>query len=648
MRKAKQLFALALASALTLSTAMPVFADPTDTEQNNPTETTYELTISYDQEGHTYDAYQIFTGTLFDGTNDDDDATNGIILSNIGWGKALVNDPNPAVEGEEGEYNFADDFVAALLTDTHEIKYKSNNQDLTTTLSSVFSSVEYNAADPNHSADAIADILSGGLPSAVVDHFATLLGKAVYDGAGEFENHLYLGKESGTSVSVTGGYKISNLPVGYYLVKDQENSQDYKDDFYTKYLLSIVHSTTMGVKGDTVSVTKGINKEVGGTYGDAASFDIGDYAYFKLEGELPTNFSSYDEYEYRFVDIMPDGLTFRQFEQIYIENIDRERVFTILDKTDDTEANDNFNTEWGIVHDDTPEDEDGVSIQGFRLTFPDLKEIYSGLSSDNKIIVKYSALVNREAPMNEAMTNEVYVEFDNSPDGNGLGKTPSDYAHAFTHTITIDKYETNNVNNKLEGVEFYLYFTRTYSTEGVSDVEEDGEGEGPSTPSITTKYYYAQVITEEMIEKGEEVNGKVVTEKDLGVVYGWTEDKAEASVLDTDNKGSLRVEGLDVGRYYLEEIKTNPGFNLLKNDVEVVITATYVDETTQNASVTMKYSVNNSTPTESETVAIENSRGNTLPTTGGMGTTLFYVIGGLMALVAVVLLITKKRMNIEA
>lgn len=114
-----------------------------------------------------------------------------------------------------------------------------------------------------------------------------------------------------------------------------------------------------------------------------------------------------------------------------------------------------------------------------------------------------------------------------------------------------------------------------------------------------------------------------------GLLTGWTTGATYAGVTMTSNdKTELLLNGLDAGTYYLEETKAPDGYNKLTTPVTVTISKEGVVS-----------------PAENGTVYVSNNAGATLPSTGGMGTTLFYVIGGGLMVAAVVLLVTKKRME---
>ena len=567
----KKVITMVLVLAMVLSLAVPTFAA-----------TDFTLTINNTVDGHTYEAYQIFTGDLV--TKDGRD-----VLSNIVWGSAVAN---PA------------GLLAAINADAK--------------LSAL-----HGAADAAALAVKLSAVTSD---SDTIDQFAEVVAP-------------FLTVVAGTSTDEGDYYEISGLVAGYYLVKDQDDTLDNKNDVYTKYIIRVLKDQTVTPKGDVPSVNKEINDTVDGTFNEVEDFDISDTAYYKWTATLPANLKSYEKYIYQFTDNLPKGLKFTRFEQIYIEGHDGNRVHTFYDVTDADPANDTLPA--GIS---TNLVENGDMTSVLTLNFADLLTLYPSILPTHKLIVKYSCMVTRDALFVNAMTNTVSAKFSNNPNGTGdgdLGETPDDVAHAFTFKINVDKYDADNAATKLEGAEFVLYYERT-----VAD---------------STVKYYAQVVTEEMVyvvdgdgnvtstlrpEAERMLNGTPVDGDDIGVVYGWTDVRANASILDTDATGKLAVRGLDEGIYYLQETKAPAGYNLMETPVQIKIVPKYT-VAGNTASVEVSYEVD-SIAQASDTVGVRNSSGSTLPVTGGIGTTLFYVFGSVLVLAAVVLLITKKRMTAEA
>ena len=171
----------------------------------------------------------------------------------------------------------------------------------------------------------------------------------------------------------------------------------------------------------------------------------------------------------------------------------------------------------------------------------------------------------------------------------------------------------------------------TYGTNGKSSWEQ-----------TTTKVFgfkvfkHAGTDTENLLPGAEFRLYKTVEEETYyaqfganGLLTGWTTDAAASGVTMTSNStNALVLNGLDAGTYYLEETKAPDGYNKLTAPVTVIIAEDgKVNETSNGI------------------VYVSNNAGATLPSTGGMGTTLFYVLGGGLMVAAVVLLVTKKRME---
>lgn len=229
---------------------------------------------------------------------------------------------------------------------------------------------------------------------------------------------------------------------------------------------------------------------------------------------------------------------------------------------------------------------DGCS---FEIKFVDGK-----LNAGDVVVVDYTATVNADAVVaGTGNTNETWLDYGND------GHTTHDTTRTYVWEFKIYKYTKGAGENEtvdLPGAEFVLY-------------KKSGE----------TKSY--------LTAKGNKLTG-------------WTTEENSATKFTSDNNGNVSISGLDAGEYYLKETKAPDGYNKLTDDIKVVLTREY-NESTNVGTASFAYS----NETKADKVEVENNAGTTLPSTGGMGTTVFYVVGGGLMAVAVVLLVTKKRME---
>ena len=222
----------------------------------------------------------------------------------------------------------------------------------------------------------------------------------------------------------------------------------------------------------------------------------------------------------------------------------------------------------------------------FEVQFKD------GVLKPNDVVeVAYSAEVNEYAVIGgTGNDNKTHLTYSDTPKSTGERLTKT-----YVWQFDVFKYAMRDGKEiPLAGAQFVLYKT------------------------VNDEKFYAQAA-----------NGKIT---------GWTDDKEKATVFETPDNGKFVIAGLDADTYYLEEIKAPDGYNQLKDPVKVVITATIAGDKTGRATITYN-------ETATGTVRIENQTGVELPSTGGIGTTVFYVIGGLLMGVAVVLLVTRKKMS---
>lgn len=563
----KKFFALVLALALVMSLALPAFADEsTDTET---TVTTYDLSIKGDATGHIYQAYQIFSG----------DISSTEVMTNVEWGNGII-------DGEA--------LLAALKDDETELVNPTDGTKYN--LKDAFAS----ATDAKSVAKAMA---SWGNNSVRVDRFA------------EIVSEYLAATPTKETTSQTTTYVFEDLPSGYYLIKDKDDSLSSEaNDFYTKFIIDLSSSLDVEVKGSVPSVTKGVSEELNGSYTEEISNQLSKTHYYEWIGTVPTDIADYDHYYYKFTDTLSAGLTFDRFEQIYILHNGGGKTWIV----DESGVNSTQNTMKPSAADANGEGD--TTPQEISITWNDLKAVYPGLLASDKIVVKYSAYLNENAIIGSAGNdNKVSLTYSNNPhDENDKGKTPEDEATVYSFKLKVTK--VNETNNVLAGAEFVLYHNHT------------------DTETNKTTAMYAKM------EATGEGNEKKIT--------GWTDKIGEATKLTTGNDGVIEFEGLEKDTvYWLRETKAPVGYNKLTADVQVKISDFAVDE--NDNIVSLDYSVNsganqNLTGEEAKpgqvSATVENKSGTTLPSTGGIGTTLFYVFGGLMVAGAAVLLVTKKRM----
>ena len=241
----------------------------------------------------------------------------------------------------------------------------------------------------------------------------------------------------------------------------------------------------------------------------------------------------------------------------------------------------------------------------FEIKFKD-----DALKANDIITVQYTATVNANAKIGvEGNPNETNLEYNNKY------ATPST-TKTYVWEMGVHKFAklSNEPDHALANAEFQLY----------KDVVK----------GTTTTKMYATFST-------------ATTSTDGTSVYkltGWTATASEATTVVTPEKGNIQFVGLDAGTYYLKETKAPTGYNTLSEPIQVEISSTLptLKVPTTTVTYTVKYDGNLA---EDGVVRVENKTGTVLPSTGGMGTTLFYVVGGGLMVAAIVLLVTKKRME---
>ena len=246
----------------------------------------------------------------------------------------------------------------------------------------------------------------------------------------------------------------------------------------------------------------------------------------------------------------------------------------------------------------------------------------------------YDATLNTNAVIGlDGNPNSVDLQFSNDPNGDGLGRTPEDTVIVFTYELDGTKVDGEDVDTKLEGAEFVLL------NGGHTRVAHIENGKLVGWIDLPEGYNY---------ENYKEIPYET-----------WEEFNATNNVIMTSTAdGVFGVSGLDDGTLHLLEIKAPNGYNLMENDLRIDIAATTANGQTwdgvpANALTALTIAVdqgnaeNGNAQTGAVALTVTNNQGTTLPESGGIGTTIFYIIGGVLVVGAGVLLAIRLRMRTE-
>ena len=233
-----------------------------------------------------------------------------------------------------------------------------------------------------------------------------------------------------------------------------------------------------------------------------------------------------------------------------------------------------------------------------KLSIDNVKTAGLNLNDGATITVTYTAHLNEKAYVNTVgggtdNKNSVYLEYSNNPRiSTSLDHTTTSEVCVYTYQLNNTKHQDSENGPVLEGAGFRLYSNEACNAEDEIKLKMNDDGT-----------YSRDFSTE---GKGVEM----LSNKD----------------------GQFNVKGLDAGTYYLKETNPPAGYSACP-DKEIVISATH-----DVYNVSLAGNLSNK-------IINKKAGGITLPSTGGIGTTLFYVVGGGLMVAAIVLLVTKKRME---
>lgn len=416
-------------------------------------------------------------------------------------------------------------------------------------------------------------------------------------------NYIYTDSNANREPVIQGGHTGGfELPMaGYYLIVDTSPFSD-GDSYhaYNSFLLK-VNQKNYHVQITPKVVKPTVKKEVydnddGSSSGDnngwgsSADHAINEEFKFRLIAKLPESennghaYDYYDKYSVIFHDTLSDGITYDRPDSVVIKS----------------------NGKTYVIPNDSSKYTIGLESQNYLVVkIPDVKACAKDagfdLNDGATITVTYTAHLNENAAVNGSAENKnsVRLQYSNNPrpDGEYWGYTPNytpeSEVYVYTYQLNNTKRAESETGAPLPGAGFRLYSDIACNEEQEIKLKQNKDGT-----------YSRDFSTE----------GKGVEMKSA-------------------DDGTFNVKGLDAGTYYLKETTPPAGYSAC-DKTEIVISATHDGNR-----------VNLESSKLSTTIINKKDGGITLPSTGGIGTTLFYVVGGGLMVAAIVLLVTKKRME---
>ena len=443
------------------------------------------------------------------------------------------------------------------------------------------------------------------------------------------------------------GKTSTDLAEGYYIIKDKDNSLS-DPETYTLYLFKVLNDDLeIQPKDGTTTVDKTVT-ETDDTAGTAtagqkgADYDQGDSIPYSIDITFAKNVTDYKCYKVTLTDELSDGLTPPEKANI---------AWVLKDENGNVLGNSAGNPVLarGEV---TVELDDQLITVGYIAGNTGAQ---SALGNDyaelNKAVltVSYEAVLNENAVVGDAGNPNTYsILYTNNPNNfSGEGTTPDQKVYVYTYELEIEKKDGNG--EPLQGAGFTLYKEVAGTTTPAT--EEGGE---PTTTYPTGAQSGATIKA--ALPKGSKVDMSKLNDAKYYVAVSMTESvtKDGDTVTRVSHKTSTKI---DAGNYVLVETTVPAGYNAYEG---MEITVTHIIDADIGALKALTASPNTLTIAShtygegSEAVVsgkaevngqVENNSGTVLPSTGGIGTTIFYVVGSIMVVAAGVLLITKKRMG---
>lgn len=436
-----------------------------------------------------------------------------------------------------------------------------------------------------------------------------------------------------------GTTTFTGLTPGYYLVYPEMGGTGTNSRNTDAMLINIPtnkEGATWNIKSTYPTVVKQVNTGSGNA--DNGSAQVGEVVTFTLTSAVP-DMSDFTTYVFQFTDKLPEGLTLVDAAEDVLDPVtsfaNTDVTLTIDEKSVKAAnfkasavilAEDNWSEfeEQGVTMKDVGKTLMTVKITNLKAT--DLFEDASATAATgDKIVLTYKAMINENAVTTDSVTNEASVQYSNDPNGTGLGTSTPDESTVYTYEIDVHKWSTENGgdNSYLKDAVFALSKESNLGTLSISTAEGDTNG---------------KVVN----DKGSSVESSLIGLTGSSNTYK-IDPESKVYTFATTDSGTIEIQGLEAGTYYLYEVTAPASYNKLKEPVkiEIVVAPVEGNDGTDNASfenpvyiVTVNGNTTTGTPDDS-VIKVENKKGIVLPETGSIGTIGLTVAGVAIVLVGV-------------
>ncbi|MBR1864563.1 MAG: LPXTG cell wall anchor domain-containing protein [Ruminococcus sp.] len=441
----------------------------------------------------------------------------------------------------------------------------------------------------------------------------------------------------------------TGLAAGYYLVVEDNGKNQ------TANILKVVDKdVNIVTKLGALTFQKKL-KDTNDTAGtitdwqDGADWDVGDQVPFQLKATLPENVSEYEGYFLKFTDNIAAGF--------YVNEVSDIKDLTVKIGGKTISANDvtGGNTGYDIT----------VSENKFTIVFPDIKHVASNLRVDPnnaEVVVEYKAVLGEDSVTSESFgtaadkvnygeegnENTAFATYSNNPEFDmypGVDLTDDDDTND-TPDDTDENDDDTKPKKPNDGGDDDQPNEENPSTK--DDEDNDNNDSTGSTTLDKVKVFTYKTVINKVDENEDPLEGAEFT---LYKDVDGTPVEITRVVVSGDKNDVFSFYGLDDGDYTLSETKTPDGYNTIA-DIDFTISATHDEDDADDPELIDLTATGLATDPITGDVAtgviesnIINEKGSVLPETGGIGTKIFYGVGGSMAGLAAVALIAKKRMS---